>query len=325
MIKYIIKRILLGILTFVIIFVMVFVLIKLLPMEGPVGTTTQRELVWKRREAMGYVDADRNPMPIMYQFVRYLRQLFIFGSWGLGEQMYPAQPVWGIFLQKLPVSMYVNLFSALLAVPIGLGLGVWAALRKNKLADNVISTSVMLGISVPGFVFGILIQYFLCFRWRIFPPLISPNTGDMWTAGYFWTALPAILALSTGTIAGYARYTRAELTEQLTNEYMLLARTKGLTKFQATMRHALKNSMVVIFPSLLMEIVGLLYGSMIIETIFGIPGEGALYLNSISAKDYNFFMMLSAFYTAIGLLSGIVGDLSYQIIDPRIRMGSKAR
>ena len=104
---------------------------------------------------------------------------------------------------------------------------------------------------------------------------------------------------------------------------MLLARTKGLTKSQATVRHALRNAMVPIFPMILSEFVAVLSGSLIIEQMFSIPGVGRLYLNSINFQDYDFFMLLSGFYTLVGLAAGIVVDISYGFIDPRIRMGAK--
>lgn len=145
----------------------------------------------------------------------------------------------------------------------------------------------------------------------------------LFTWDMFRSMLPAVLSLCLGSIAGYARYTRAELTEVLTSEFMLLARTKGLTKAQATVRHALRNSMVPIFPSILAEFVSVLSGSLIIEQMFSIPGVGRLYLNSITFQDYDFFMLLSGFYTLVGLVAGIVVDISYGFIDPRIRMGAK--
>lgn len=101
------------------------------------------------------------------------------------------------------------------------------------------------------------------------------------------------------------------------------ARTKGLTRAQATVRHALRNSMVPVFPMILGMFVEILSGSLVIEKIFGVPGVGQLYVNSITAPDYNFFMLLSAFYTLIGLVAGIVVDISYGFIDPRIRMGER--
>ena len=104
---------------------------------------------------------------------------------------------------------------------------------------------------------------------------------------------------------------------------MLLARTKGLTKAQATVRHAFRNCMVVVLPSIFGSFIGVMSGSLIIEKIFSIPGVGQLYINSINAPDYPMFIMNTFFYTSIGLAASIVVDLSYGFIDPRIRMGSK--
>ena len=141
----------------------------------------------------------------------------------------------------------------------------------------------------------------------------------------FTSMMPAIISLGFGTVAGLTRYVRAELTEVLTSDFLLLARTKGLSRAQTTVRHALRNAMVPVFPMILGEFIGILGGSMIIEGIFGIPGVGGLYVECIQTTppDYNFFMLLTVFYTLIGLVSGIVVDLSYSFIDPRIRMGSK--
>ena len=150
------------------------------------------------------------------------------------------------------------------------------------------------------------------------------NSGfDYFSVSMFKSMMPAVIAMSFGSICGYARFTRAELTEVLTSDFMLLARTKGLTRGQATLHHALKNAMVPIFPSIVGEFISVLSGSLIIEKIFSIPGVGGLYLDSINYQDYDFFMMLSCFYILIGLAASIVIDLSYGFIDPRIRMGAK--
>ena len=172
----------------------------------------------------------------------------------------------------------------------------------------------------------IMVQYFLCFKLGWFPlqaASLSQAGGSLFSWTMFVSLIPAVLSLGFGVVACLTRYTRAELSEVLTGDYMLLARTKGLTKAQAISRHALRNAMVVILPMIIGEFIGILGGSMIIENIFGIPGIGNLYINSINVRDYNFFMALNVFYTAIGLVSGIVIDISYGFIDPRIRMGSK--
>jgi len=180
----------------------------------------------------------------------------------------------------------------------------------------------MVLVSVPSYVYAFLIQYFLCFRLKLFP-LVMEAGSDYWSLSMLRSMVPPVLSLSLSSIAGYARFTRAELTEVLTGEYLLLARAKGLTRRQTTLRHALRNAMVPIFPSIISEVIAVLSGSLIIESIFVVPGVGSLYVNAITALDYNFFLLLSAFYTIIGLTAGILVDLSYGFIDPRIRIGSK--
>ncbi|HPX71205.1 MAG TPA: ABC transporter permease, partial [Bacillota bacterium] len=132
-----------------------------------------------------------------------------------------------------------------------------------------------------------------------------------------------VFCLSFGSICGYCRFVRAELCEVLESEYLLLARTKGLTRRQAIIRHALKNAMVPIFPAILAEFISILGGSMVLETLYGIPGIGRLFVLSLNYKDYDILFVDMAIFTTLGLLAGVVTDLSYGFIDPRIRMGAK--
>lgn len=322
MLKYVFKRLGLLLMTFVIIEVICFVLIKALPVVVNAQIGKDAELLKMALRARGYYD------PIPVQFVNYIKRIFLYGDFGICVNLagYQQQEVVKVFASKLPPTILINVYSTVFAVPIGIGLGIFAALKKNKWQDHTISVAVMLFISVPSFVYAFLVQYLLCFELGLFPLKMA----SMIEAGYtyfswemFRSMIPAVISLSFGSIAGYTRYTRAELTEVLTNDYMLLARTKGLTKAQATARHALRNAMVPIFPSIVGEFVGVLSGSLIIEKIFAIPGVGGLYLNAINSKDYDAFMFLSGFYILIGLVASIVVDLSYGIIDPRIRMGAK--
>ena len=318
MFKYILKRLGLLVMTFTIIFVVCFVLIKLLPIEINVTLGQDREILEAALKARGYYD------PIPVQFYNYIRRIFLFGDFGICVNLpeYRNQPVWDVFVNKLPPTILINVYSTIVAVPLGIALGIYAALKKNRWQDHVISTGVMLFISVPSFVYAFLVQYLFCFVLGWFP-LTMESGFDYFTSAMFKSMVPAVIAMSFGSIAGYARYTRAELTEVLTSDFMLLARTKGLTKGQATIRHALRNAMVPIFPSIIGEFVAVLSGSLIIEKIFSIPGVGGLYLDSITYQDYDSFMMLSSFYILIGLVAAIVIDLSYGFIDPRIRMGVK--
>lgn len=333
MLKYVAKRIGLMILTFCVIMLMCFVLIKLLPIVVTVQMGDDANLMYNRLEALGYIqNAVQNAdgtwsydnVPVMIQLFNYLKRLFVDGSFGIGINMaeYRYQPVWDVFVEKLPPTVLINVYSSLIGIPIGLGLGIFAALKKNKWQDQVINVVVILLISVPSMVLGLIIQYVFCYQLGWFP--LRMNSGfDYFSWDMFVSMLPAVFSLCLGSIAGYTRYTRAELTEVLTSEFMLLARTKGLTRGQATFRHALRNAMVPIFPMLLSEFVLVLSGSLVIEQMFSIPGVGNLYLNSINYQDYDFFMLLSGFYTLISLAAGIIVDISYGFIDPRIRMGAK--
>ncbi len=318
MVKYILKRIGLMLITFSIIMTMLFVLIKLLPIVVNVQVGQDYDSIIAQLTARGYYD------PIMVQFANYLQRIFLEGDFGVGINMaeYRYQPVLDVFLEKLPPTILINIYSSLISVPIGLGLGIYTALNKNTWKDNSISTVTMLLISVPGFVSAFVIQYFLCFKLDLFP-LIMDSGYDYFTVSMFMSMVPAIIALGVGSVASYTRGTRAELTEVLTSEFMLLARTKGLTKGQATRRHALRNVMVPIFPAILFEIIGALSGSLIIEKVFSIPGVGGLYLDAINSLDYDFFLFLSGFYTLVGLSAGIIVDVGYSIVDPRVRVGAR--
>ena len=333
MFKYVLKRLGLMLMTFCIIMLMCFVLIKLLPIVVTVQIGQDANIIYGQLEARGYIcNVVYDPstqlwsydtVPILKQLGFYLQRIFQ-GDFGIGVSMaeYRNQPVWDIFMEKMPPTVLINVYSTLIGVPIGLGLGIFAALKKNKWQDQVISVFIILLISVPSIVLGLIVQYVFCFKLRWFP--LTMNSGfNYFTWPMFRSMLPAVFSLCLGSIAGYARFTRAELTDVLTSEFMLLARTKGLTRGQATLRHALRNAMVPIFPMILSEFVLVLSGSLVIERMFSIPGVGRLYLDSITYQDYDFFMLLSGFYTLVGLLAGIVTDISYGFIDPRIRMGAR--
>ena len=316
MLKYVLKRIALMFFVLFVILTMCFILVKLLPVTDAAQFGKDMNLILQRREALGY------NKPLLEQLFIFFQRSVVGGDWGISEALYRGQDVWAVFTSKLPATIIVNIYSMLFSVPTGLLLGIYAALKKNKWQDHVISTTVIVFISVPSYVYAFLVQYLLCFKFNLFPLQMNSGT-DYLSFSMFLSVVPAVLSLAFGSIAGLARYVRAELSEVLTSDFMLLARTKGLTRSEATIRHALRNSMVPVFPMILGEFVAILSGSLIIEKIFGVPGVGQLYVNSITALDYNFFMLLSAFYTLVGLTAGIVVDISYGFIDPRIRMGER--
>ncbi len=320
MFKYILKRLALLFVVVMIIMTICFVLIKLLPIPKGEMTGAQAAIEEARREALGY----NEPIPVQYGI--YLRNIFTKWDWGTSWEIDYMADVGKVITSRLFPTFLLNIYSICFSIPFGILLGIFAALKKNKWQDHFISTAVMVFISVPSYVFAFVLQYFVGYKWGLFPIILSSlhSAGGSWfSATMIKSMVLPVLALSFGTIASLSRFTRAELTETLTSEYMLLARTKGLTRSQATIRHALKNAMVPILPTIISLFLGLLSGSMIIEQIFAVNAIGQLYLKSITLRDYDVFMACGMFYTVLGLGGMILVDLSYGFLDPRIRMGEK--
>ncbi|MEG1459698.1 MAG: ABC transporter permease [Acetivibrio sp.] len=315
MIKYVGKRIALMCVNLFIIMSMLFVLIRLLQNQVVAVQGGMDQAVREMRNAWGYNE------PLIVQFGIFLKNVFTKWDWGfcttLGTYLHPVTEY---LVSKVPATLYVNGVALLFSLPLGVVFGIMAAFFKNKWQDQVINIFIMFFISVPSFIYAFLLQYYMGFRLGL-APLVMNSGHDYFTWSMLHSAIMPMLALSFGTIAGDMRLVRAELTETLTSDYMLLARTKGLTRRQATVRHAFRNSMVPLLPSFMADVIYVISGSMIIEEIFAVPGIGRAFVLSITMKDYSIFMAIAMFYVALGLATGIVFDLSYGIIDPRIRMG----
>lgn len=330
-IVYILQRLGLMVLTFLVIFFICFSLVRMLPVNPGQGMNDP-ETFWLMMVNQGRyrrVGNEYVAIPVLEQLGTFLRQLFdpSFTGSRLGYA-YHVSGYWlsspaDVLFGRMPPTILINIYSVIFSVPLGIGLGIFMALKKNKWQDTVLSVLIMVTISVPSFVYAFLLQYLFAYVWQVLPPQTASAAVGWLSPEMFRSMILPVLSMSFGSIAGYARYTRAELTEVLTSDFMLLARTKGLTRGQATVRHAFRNSLVPIFPMLLGEIIAVLSGSLIIENIFGVNGVGAVYLNSINTRDYDVFQFVSMFYISIGLLGTLVVDVSYGLVDPRIRMGSR--
>ena len=340
--KYIAKRLALAVVTLFIILSLTFILIKLLPIELPVGKPDAVFSYLEYQVHLGFVERFTSPLPgrealwtftsgkttyyyyqtpIMYQYVSWLRNIFCEWNWGKSLTVRPNISAIVIIGERLPVSMTINIFSVIASVPLGIVLGIVAALNKNKPIDHFISTAVMVLISIPSFIMITMSIYIFGYQLGWLPAQWAHETDplEMKVLSYI---LP-VFVLSFGSVCGYCRFVRAELCEVMESEYLLLARTKGLTKRQAILRHALRNAMVPIVPAILAEFIGILGGSTILEKLYGIRGIGGLFYDSLTYKDWNVLFVDMALFTTISLVSGVFLDLSYGLIDPRIRMGAK--
>ncbi len=263
------------------------------------------------------------PVPLIQQYFSWVNNIVTEWNWGVSTWVQPNVEVFEILMSRIPVTIRLNLVALFFYIPIGFALGILAALRKNTLVDNFISVFVMVMISLPSFVIMTFLVLIFAFGlgWL---PTSFPSSDVTGAVQYTALVLP-VLGLSFGAIASLTRTSRAELTEVLTSEFLLLARTKGLSQTQAVLRHALRNSMVPLVPGIIGSFVGLLSGSVIIELIYAIPGTGRIFIRAMTQNQYDFNLILAitAFYTVVGLFAILLVDLSYGFVDPRIRMGAR--
>ena len=343
MLKYSIKRILLAFITAFIIITLTFFLVKSLPYHGVVAPQEHTRYAFYLDElSKGFVIdcAVESPQygsllekftidgidhyfyqtPIIDQYLGWLKRIITAWDWGTSYVIKPNYSTTTIIIERLPVSASINIISVLISVPLGILLGIIAGLKKNTWVDHTISTLVMIFVSIPSFVVISFLMYFLAVKGNL--PYKWPTSDETAKVKFLAYIIP-VMALSFGSVCSYTRFVRAELCEVMSSEYLLLARTKGLTSRQAIVRHALRNAFVPILPSILAEFIGVFSGSMVLERLYNINGIGDLYIRALEDKDFNVLFVDMAIFTTIGLLAGIITDLSYGFIDPRIRMGEK--
>ena len=312
MIKYVLQRIGAMLLTLFLVMVLSFMIIRLMPMSIFENPEVSPEIQYKLEEEMHLHD------PIPVQLFYFLKNIVVDFNFGTSVKIKPGVGVFSIIADRIPPTVALNFLSLFISIPLGLIAGTAAALKRNTWVDTVISFLIVLFISIPSFVFASLMQYTLTYLWPIFPTLYDA-TGGIWVQLY--SMILPILALALGPIATIGRYLRGELIENLGSEYLLLARTKGLSRTQATVRHAFRNSLVPISNTLIGLLTGIMGGSLVIEKMFAVPGMGGQLVDSIMAGDHFLTVALLIFYSAISLVTILIVDLSYGIIDPRIRVG----
>lgn len=239
-----------------------------------------------------------------------------------------SRSVSDIMKEQFPVSLQLGILALLVSVVIGIPLGIASAIKHNSLIDYLSMTVAIIGVSVPVivigpimmYIFGISLKWLPPTGWGSRPPYILGIIPSILDWNYFkYTIMPAI-ALGTGSSAIIARLTRASLLQVLGEDYIRTARAKGLRERMVINRHALKNGLipvVTIFGPLFAAIVT---GSFVTEQIFGIPGLGAYFVSSIGNRDYPVIMGTILLYVLVLVFSNLFVDLSYAVLDPRIRL-----
>lgn len=247
--------------------------------------------------------------PWYMQYVDYLVRI---AKWDFGPSFkYKSQTVNDLINEGFPISLILGVEAILLAVSLGMILGVIAALKHNKWQDYSAMIVAVMGISVPSFIMATILQYFLAIKAGVFPVA-------RWES-FAHTILPA-LALASTPMAFIARLTRSSMLEVLSNDYIKTAKAKGLSQWAITIKHTIRNALLPVVSYLGPLSAGVITGSFVIEKIFGIPGLGSHFVLSIGNRDYTVIMGITVFYSIILLVSILLVDIAYGFIDPRIKL-----
>jgi oligopeptide transport system permease protein len=248
-----------------------------------------------------------DPLPV--QYVNFMKRL-VQGDFGKSLS-HDGRSVTEMLLEGFEASAFIGAQALVFGVLVGLLLGVGAALRRGGWLDNVATVIAVGGISIPSFVMAALLSYWVGVKWQILP-------AALW-GSYEHTILPS-LALSFTVIAQMSRYVRTEMVEVMDQDYMKTAKAKGLGRQAIVFRHALRNALIPAITVLGPLAVNIITGSLVVETIFAVPGIGLFFVESIQVNDYTLIMGVTIFYSILILATIFLVDILYGIIDPRIRL-----
>ncbi|MCE5256150.1 MAG: ABC transporter permease [Spirochaetaceae bacterium] len=305
MARYIIRRVLSLIPTIFVVVTLSFFLIRLAP-GGPFAREKDvPEIILQNLLKRYHMDE-----PLGKQYLRYLGDVM---RWDLGPSYrYRDLSVNEMIDQGLPVSMQLGVVSLVLAVISGVLVGIISALKQNKWQDYLSESIAVIGISVPLFVLGPILQLFFGMKWKILPM-------GQWTSVHGWKAiiLPAI-TLSFPYFAYIARLSRASILEVLRSDYIRTARAKGLKESVVVRKHVLKGAMLPVVSYLGPAFSGIVTGSTVVESVFLIPGIGRPFVQAAINRDYTLIMGEVIVYSLILVTANLVVDILYGFLDPRI-------
>lgn len=317
--NYIIRRILQMIPVFIGIIFILFILLELSPgtpvsnMMNPKMTAEQKqELLTK----MGY---DR---PWIERFVTWFKEA---AQGNLGQSVKHKKAVTEVIKDFIGPTLLLSLTSLTFAVLVGIPIGILSATKQYSFADNALTVFSLIGISLPAFFFALLLLKYLAVDVRIFP-LFGLQNATLRTNNFFvkfmdiaWHLVLPTLVLGLSQAATFMRYTRSSMLEVIRQDYIRTARSKGLREKVVIYKHALRNAMIPIVTLLAFSIPGLLSGAVMTETIFALPGLGKISVDASMTKNIPLILGINAMSSMLVLLSTLIGDIMYAVVDPRVR------
>jgi len=327
MLTYLLKRLLIMIITLLGITLISFSIIHLAP-GGPFSTLTEfnpRITPEYREKLIKMYNLDQ---PFYIQYLKWLKGVL---TLDLGKSFsIDERPVWDKIKERLPITLLINFISLVIILLIAVPLGVYSAVRSGTLFERIITFLSFVGYAMPNFWFALILMMIFGVKLNILPisglhSTIGYEEMSFWEKVLDWAKhlVCPILVATVGGIAGISRYVRNSTYEVLYSEFILFARAKGLSERRVLFKHALRNALLPLITIIGLSIPGLIGGSVIFETIFGIPGLGQLMWQSVMARDYPVIMGNLLIIAILTLLGNFLADIGYALADPRIKTGKK--
>ena len=303
MIRYVARRLVYMVAALFIIVSVTFFISKALPgnpWANPRLTPTVREQLY---EKYGLDE------PLYVQYVKYMANV---AQGNLGNSFYfEGKSVSQLILQRLPVSAFIGIQAVIFGLVVGMVLGIVAALWHNTLWDTLAVVVAILGVSVPTFVLAPILQYWLGLKLGWFPIAFFES--------WIYSVLPS-LALSVFVVSTVARFMRTEMLEVMGQDYITLAKAKGISGLGVIVKHVLRNAMIPLVTVMAPLTIYIITGSLVVEQIFAVPGIGEQFVQSVLVSDYAMILGTSIFFSVLFILALLIQDILYGIIDPRIRV-----
>ncbi|MGA9698791.1 MULTISPECIES: microcin C ABC transporter permease YejB [Acinetobacter] len=348
---YILKRLLLIIPTLFFILLINFVVIQIAP-GGPVEQAIQQAEAFQGLGATGGETAATKSnyqgakglseemvgkIKAQYGFdqpapERFWMMLKSYVTFDFGTSFFKDKPVTQLLWEKMPVSLSLGLWSTLLIYLVSIPLGIKKARQHGMLFDKSTSMLLAVGYAVPSFVFAVLLIVFFAggsyFQWFPLQGLVSENFSELSVLGkikdYFWHMTLPLLAMVIGGFASLTYLTKYSFMEELNKQYVLAARSKGLTESRVLYGHVFRNAMLIVIAGLPEALIGIFFvGNLFIEIIFNLDGLGLLGFEAIQQRDYPVIFGTLFLFTLLGLILRLISDVLYQVIDPRINFDSR--
>jgi peptide/nickel transport system permease protein len=310
--KYVLRRLLVAIPSLVIASFIVFSLPRLIPGDVVQLMLDERAYGKDLEDLRAKLGLDR---PIFLQYFEWLGRVV---TGDLGESLWTKRPVLEELLRRVPITLELGLLALLFAVVIALPIGVLAATRQDTIADYVFRSLAIVGLSVPGFWKATLIVLLPAIWWGWSPPIHYTEFGkDPWQH-LVQMSIPAFI-LAIASSAGIMRLTRAQLLEVLRQDYVRTAWSKGLGERVVVLKHSLKNAIIPVVTVLGLQISAILGGTVIFESIFGLPGMGRFLFDAVNQRDYPVIQGVNLLIVTVVVVTNLIVDACYVLLDPRIR------